>query len=102
MDIWKTALSKLISAGKVMATWQLKSGVTFFMFVPSPDVMGDETVTNESDVRFDEIVSLDILEHMQLGAISVSNNVERCRSVLCQAEGLVLSNIPGGIRVTTT
>jgi hypothetical protein len=100
MDIWKRTLVNLSTVGKVMASWQLESGVTFFMFIPNAEAMGEETITKESDVRFDEIVSLDILNTMQLGGLSVSNDIEMCRVALERDKTIRLVSIQDGVRVT--
>ena len=82
-----------------MASWQLKSGVTFFMFIPGAEAIGEETITRESDVRFEEIVSLDILGTVKLGGISVSNNIETCRAILESDKTIRVMSIDEGIRV---
>lgn len=99
MDNWKRVIVSLSTVGKVMASWQLASGVTFFMFMPSAEAIGEETITKESDVRFEEIVSLDILRTVQLGGLSVSNDIEMCRLALENDKAIRFVSIPQGIRV---
>lgn len=99
--MWKILLAALTETGKVFAQWRVASGVTFYMYVPATADLGTETLTVGSDVRFDELVSLDIRRTVQLGGLAATNNVEACREALEQVSFARVSEIADGIRVTT-
>jgi len=80
--MWKDVLSSVAASGKVLAEWELKSGVKFQMFVPSLADMGEETIQFDSDVRFDEIEQMTIRGHVQLGRLTASNDIEGCARAL--------------------
>jgi len=98
--MWKDALSRLAGVGKVIAQWRLASGVTFFMYVPTASDMGDETLKPDSDVRFDELVQVDILRSVQLGGLTATNDVEACRRALMSIPRVRITEVSDGIRVS--
>ncbi len=84
---------------EVIARWRLNSGTTFFMYLPTMDRMGEETITKESDVRFDEILNLYIMNNIKLGKISKSNNIEKCKALLTSLQGVNILQSEDGITI---
>ena len=96
---WKDVIAQLVNDNEVIARWQLNSGTTFFMYLPTMNRMGDETITKESDVRFDEILNLYIMNNIKLGKISKSNNIEKCKEILTALPGINISQSEDGIKI---
>ena len=100
MNMWKDVLTRLAETGKIIAQWQLASGVTFYMYIPAASAMGESTIKPESDVGFDEIVHLDILRSVPLGGLTATNDVEACQRTLTSVRGVLITEVPGGLRVS--
>lgn len=99
MNKWKNILTNLSTAGKFLASWQLESGVTFFMFIPAVEAMAVETLTEESDIRFEDIVSIEILKKLQLGGLWFSNDLTACRLAIERMSEVNVVDVVGGLRI---
>ncbi len=97
--MWKDVISKLAHAGKFIAEWKLSSGAAFYMYVPAPGDLGKETIKVDSDVRFDELVQLNIMPVVKLGGLTASNDVDACRVALQDLSYVHVSERDGGISV---
>ncbi|WP_447916576.1 hypothetical protein [Delftia acidovorans] len=98
--MWKDVITRLASVGKVMARWRLASGARLYMYVPAAEDMGDETVKPDSDVRFDELVQMDIMESVPLGGLTATNDVEACRRALVSIPRVRVMEVADGIQVS--
>lgn len=61
--------------------------------------MGSDTLKPDSDVRFEEIVRLDIMQVLRLGGLDTANDVDACRRVLVSSHEIVLREVEGGIQL---
>jgi hypothetical protein len=103
MNMWKDVISRLAEAGKFLAKWHLASGgVTFYMYLPAVSEMGDQTIKVDSDVRFDELVHLDIMKSWNLGGPTVTNDLDAVRRALDSARHVRVTELRDGdgIRVS--
>lgn len=98
--MWKDVITRLASAGKVMAQWRLASGARFFMYVPAAADLGDETLKPDSDVRFEELVQVDIMRSVPLGGLTATNDVEACRRALVSIPRVRVTEVADGIQVS--
>jgi hypothetical protein len=102
MNMWKDVISQLAKAGQILAKWHLASGVTFYMYLPAVSEMGDQTIKVDSDVRFDELVHLDIMKSWKLGRLTVTNELDAVRRALDSARHVRVTELRDGdgIRVS--
>lgn len=82
-----------------MAKWSLLSSVTFYMYVPTADKLGEAGTQARSFISYDEIRYLEILSQAKLGRFSVNSDAEKCSQVLRHVGGIKVTEITGGIRV---
>ena len=99
MNAWKTALTQLVMAGRVMVYWTLKFEERFLMAVSNPDRFGENSIGVEEPVYYDDIVFIEIFRKMELGKLCFSNDLNRCRELLSVNQELLIEDVPGGIRV---
>ncbi len=70
------------------------------MYVPAAADLGDETVKPDSDVRFEELVQMDIMRSMPLGGLTATNDVDACRRALVSLPRVRVTEVPDGIQVS--
>ena len=70
------------------------------MYVPRRMDMGSDTLKPDSDVRFDEIARLDIMQGLRLGGLDATNDIDACRRVLGSGHEVVLREVEGGIQLS--
>ncbi|GLS93024.1 hypothetical protein GCM10007918_03150 [Piscinibacter gummiphilus] len=97
--MWKDVVTCLASVGKVLAQWRLASGAKFFMYVPAVPDIGAETLRSDSDVRFEELVQVDIMRIVPLGGLTATNDVEACRRALVPIPYVRVKEVADGIQV---
>ena len=97
---WRDIVGRIAASGTVMAEWKLVSGVTFYMYLPTPAKMGAETITPGSDVRFDEIAQLLIDETVKLGGTAASNDFAACSRALSGSTYALVQERANGICVS--
>lgn len=76
-------------------------GEISYMIVPDASKLGDETVTDDDDLRFDEIESLKVMQTLRpMGQLVVANDVDSCRRILVSIPYVHVMEIHGGIEIT--
>jgi hypothetical protein len=62
--------------------------------------MGDEAVKPDSDVRFEELVQVDIMRSVPLGGLIATNDVEAYRRALVSIPRVRVTEVADGIQVS--
>ena len=70
------------------------------MYVPTAANMGDETLKSDSDVRFEELVQVNIMRSVPLGGLTATNDVEACRRALASIPRVRVTEVADGIQVS--
>jgi hypothetical protein len=99
MSHWKNVITQLANAGKILARWHLNSGAAPFMYIPTENILDIDTINPTSDVSFDEITHLDILNSIKVGSITIKNDVDKCKIFLESIAGVRVYSIAEGIRI---
>lgn len=100
MNPWKEVLVKLSKAGNFLARWHLQSGVEFYMYIPREMDMGSDVVRPGSGVRYEEILSLEIMGFLSLGGLNAANDINACRQALASIHEVSYREIEGGIELS--
>jgi hypothetical protein len=100
MSDWKHVLAALSSRGSFVAEWQLHSGVTFFMYIPSVTDLGADTLHRGSATRYCERERITIRHQQKLGRQTADNNVLLCSQLLAAVPGIEVKENEDGITVS--